>query len=46
VFTFGIDTATNTDQHRINVTLTGGSYPAAFVITASVLYQQVKTSIT
>jgi hypothetical protein len=46
VFTFGIDTATNTDEHRINVTVTGGTYPAAFVITASIQYQQVKTSIT
>ena len=46
VFTFAIDTATNTDQHRINVTVTGGTYPAAFVITASIQYQQVKTSIT
>jgi len=46
VFTFGIDTATNTDQHRINVTVTGGTYPAAFVVTASIQYQQVKTSIT
>jgi hypothetical protein len=46
VFTFGIDTATNTDQHRINVTVTGGTYPAAFVITANIQYQQVKTSIT
>ena len=46
VFTFGIDTATNTDEHRINVTVTGGTYPAAFVITANIQYQQVKTSIT
>ena len=46
MFTFGIDTATNTDEHRINVTVTGGTYPAAFVITASIQYQQVKTSIT
>ena len=46
VFTFGIDTATNTDQHRINVTVTGGTYPAAFVITASIQYQQVKISTT
>ena len=46
VFTFAIDTATNTDQHRINVTVTGGTYPAAFVVTASIQYQQVKTSNT
>ena len=44
VFTFAIDTATNTDQHRINVTVTGGAYPAAFLITASIQYQQSKTS--
>ena len=43
VFTFAIDTATNTDEHRINVTATGGSYPLAVVITASIQYQQVKT---
>jgi hypothetical protein len=46
VFTFGIDTATNTDQHRINVTVTGGTYPTAFVVTASIQYQQVKISTT
>lgn len=42
VFTFGIDTATNTDQHRINVTVSGGAYPASFIITASIAYQQMK----
>ena len=46
VFTFVIDTATNTDQHRINVTVTGGTYPTAFVVTASIQYQQVKISTT
>ena len=44
VFTFAIDTATNTDQHRINVTVTGGTYPAGFLISASIQYQQSKTS--
>jgi len=44
VFTFGIDTATNTDEHRINVTVSGGTYPAAFLITATIQYQQSKTS--
>lgn len=44
VFTFGIDTATNTSEHRINVTVTGGTYPDGFVITASLQYQQSKTA--
>jgi hypothetical protein len=44
VFTFGIDTATNTDEHRINVTATGGTYPDNFFITASIQYQQSKTT--
>jgi hypothetical protein len=44
VFTFGIDTATNTAQHRINVTITGVVFPAAFVINTSLQYQQNKTS--
>jgi hypothetical protein len=44
VFTFAIDTATNTDQHRINVTVTGGTYPAGFLVSASIQYQQSKTS--
>jgi hypothetical protein len=44
VFTFGIDTATDTDQHRINVTFTGGTYPDAFFITSSLQYQQSKTT--
>jgi len=44
VFTFGIDTATNTDEHRINVTFTGGTYPDAFFITSSLQYQQSKTT--
>ncbi|MFN5250121.1 MAG: hypothetical protein ACK5DE_03685, partial [Bacteroidota bacterium] len=44
VFTFGIDTTTNTDEHRINVTFTGGTYPDGFVITSSLQYQQNKTT--
>lgn len=44
VFTFGIDTTTNTDEHRINVTFTGGTYPDAFVINTSLQYQQNKTA--
>ena len=44
VFTFGIDTTTNTDEHRINVTITGGTYPDGFFITASIQYQQSKTA--
>jgi hypothetical protein len=44
VFTFGIDTATNTDEHRINVTVTSGTYPDDFFITASIQYQQSKTA--
>jgi len=44
VFTFGIDTATNTDEHRINVTFTGGTYPDSFFITSSLQYQQSKTT--
>jgi hypothetical protein len=44
VFTFGIDTTTNTDEHRINVTFTGGSYIDQFFITSSLQYQQSKTT--
>jgi len=44
VFAFGIDTATNTHEHRINVTVSGGSYPEGFIVAASIQYQQVKTS--
>jgi hypothetical protein len=44
VFTFGIDTTTNTDEHRINVTFTGGTYPDNFFITSSLQYQQSKTT--
>jgi len=42
VFTFGIDVATNTAEHRINVTVTGGTYPDDFVVVASIQYQQMK----
>jgi hypothetical protein len=44
VFTFGIDTTTDTNEHRINVTVTGGTYPDNFFITASIQYQQSKTT--
>jgi hypothetical protein len=44
VFTFGIDTTTNTDEHRINITFTGGSYPDGFLITSSLQYQQSKSA--
>lgn len=44
VFTFGIDTITDTNQHRINVTVTGGAYPTAFIMTTSLQYQQNKIS--
>jgi hypothetical protein len=44
VFTFGIDTTTDTDEHRINITFTGGSYPDGFLITSSLQYQQSKTA--
>jgi hypothetical protein len=44
VFTFGIDTTTDTDEHRINVTFTGGTYPDGFVITSSLQYQQSKSA--
>jgi len=42
VFAFGIDTATDTDEHRINVTVTGGTYPDTFIVAASIQYQQMK----
>jgi len=42
VFTFGIDTATNPDEHRINITFTGGTYPAGFQISSTLQYQQMK----
>jgi hypothetical protein len=44
VFTFGVDTTTDTNEHRINVTVTGGTYPDNFFITASIQYQQSKTT--
>jgi len=42
VFTVGIDTTTNTAQHRINLTITGGTYPGTFVAGATLQYQQLK----
>jgi hypothetical protein len=44
VFTFGVDTTTNTNEHRVNLTVTGGTYPDTFTITASLQYQQSKTA--
>jgi hypothetical protein len=44
VFTFGIDTTSNTDEHRINITFTGGTYPDGFIITSTLQYQQSKIS--
>jgi hypothetical protein len=42
--TFGvdIDTTTNTDEHRIGLKSTGGTYPLSTIITASLTYQQTK----
>jgi hypothetical protein len=43
-FTIGIDTTTDTDEHRIRITTTGGTYPEAFVFIGSIQYQQSKTA--
>ena len=43
-FTVGIDTTTDTDEHRIRITTTGGTYPEAFFFIGSIQYQQNKTS--
>lgn len=43
-FVLGIDTTTNTDEHRITITTTGGTYPEAFFFTGSIQYQQSKTA--
>jgi hypothetical protein len=43
VFTFGIDTVTSSDEHRIYLEVTGaGTYPQEFIVTASLIYQQGK----
>ena len=42
VFTLDIDTTTNTAQHRINLTITGGTYPVTLVAGATLQYQQLK----
>jgi hypothetical protein len=42
VFTLDIDTTTNTAQHRINLTTTGGTYPVTLVAGATLQYQQLK----
>ena len=42
-FTYDVDTTTNTDQHRINLQVTGlGATSITFVVTASIHYQQNK----
>jgi hypothetical protein len=42
-FTYDVDTTTNTDQHRINLQVTGlGASSITFVVTASIHYQQNK----
>jgi hypothetical protein len=43
-FTLGIDTTTDTDEHRIRITTTGGTYPEAFFFIGSIQYQQSKTA--
>jgi hypothetical protein len=43
-FALSIDTTTNTDEHRIIITTTGGTYPEAFFFVASIQYQQSKTA--
>jgi hypothetical protein len=42
VFTLGIDTTTNVAEHRINLTITGGTYPITLVAGATLQYQQLK----
>jgi len=44
IFTFGVDTTTNTDEHRINVTVTGVTLSTDVLITATIQYQQSKTA--
>jgi hypothetical protein len=42
-FTYDVDTTTNTDQHRVNLQVTGlGATSITFVVTASIHYQQNK----
>jgi len=43
-FALSIDTTTNTDEHRIKITTTGGTYPEAFFFIGSIQYQQSKTA--
>ena len=40
VFTFDVDVVTDPAQHRITVQVTGGTFSATFVVTASLYYQQ------
>jgi hypothetical protein len=44
VFTLDVDVISVTEQHRITVTPTGGTYPDQFYMVASIIYQQVRTS--
>jgi hypothetical protein len=44
VFTIAVDVVTDSNQHRITVTPTGGTYPDQFYFVASITYQQVRTS--
>jgi hypothetical protein len=43
-FAVSIDTTTDTDEHRIKITTTGGTYPEAFFFIGSIQYQQSKTA--
>lgn len=43
-FVLSIDTTTDTDEHRIKITTTGGTYPEAFFFIGSIQYQQSKTA--
>lgn len=43
-FTLGIDTTTDTDEHRIRITTTGGTYPEVFFFIGSIQYQQSKSA--
>jgi hypothetical protein len=43
-FALSIDTTTDSDEHRIKITTTGGTYPEAFFFIGSIQYQQSKTA--
>jgi hypothetical protein len=42
IFDINIDTVTDPDEHRIEMKVTGGTYPLNMIITASLTYQQIK----